>query len=56
LGIDTSRGKQPVNRDSRRFVYPHRMQMVLCDGKHFRAGAARLRSMAYFFLDDATRM
>jgi putative transposase len=56
LGIATSRGKNPVDRDSRRFAYPHRMQMVLCDGKHFRAGAARLRRMAYFFLDDATRM
>jgi hypothetical protein len=32
------------------------MQMVLCDGKHFRAGAARLRRVALFFLDDATRM
>lgn len=56
MGIATSRGKKPVDRDSRRFAYPHRMQMVLCDGKHFRAGAARLRRMAYFFLDDATRM
>jgi transposase InsO family protein len=56
MGIDTSRGKKPLDRDSRRFAYPHRMQMVLCDGKHFRAGAARLRRVAYFFLDDATRM
>ena len=55
MGIDTRRGKKPLDRDSRRFAYPHRMQMVLCDGKHFRAGAARLRRMAYFFLDDATR-
>jgi transposase InsO family protein len=45
-----------VDRDCRRFAYPHRMQMVLCDGKHFRAGAARLRRVALFFLDDATRM
>ena len=56
MGIDCRRSKKPVDRDSRRFAYPHRMQMVLCDGKHFRAGAARLRRMAYFFLDDATRM
>jgi transposase InsO family protein len=56
MGIDTSRGKKPVDRDSRRFAYPHRMQMVICDGKHFRAGVARLRRVALFFLDDATRM
>jgi transposase InsO family protein len=31
------------------------MQMVLCDGKKFRAGAARLRRVALFFLDDCTR-
>lgn len=41
--------------DTRRFSYPHRMQCVLCDGKHFRAGAQRLRRVALFFLDDATR-
>jgi hypothetical protein len=29
--------------------------MVLVDGKHFRAGARRLRRVALFFLDDATR-
>ena len=29
LGIDTRRGKKPLDRDSRRFAYPHRMQMVL---------------------------
>ena len=31
------------------------MQCVLADGKHFRAGAARLRRVALFFIDDATR-
>jgi transposase len=41
--------------DMRRFAYPHRMMMVLSDGKHFRAGAARARRVAMFFLDDATR-
>ena len=55
-GIDTARRKSPKNRDQRRFAYPHRMQMVLCDGKHFRAGAGRLRRVALFFIDDATRM
>lgn len=39
----------------RRFAYPHRMMMVLCDGKHFRAGATRKKRVALFFLDDATR-
>jgi len=29
--------------------------MVLADGKHFRAGAKRLRRVALFFLDDSTR-
>ena len=40
--------------DTRRWRYAERMQCVLADGKHFRAGAARLRRMALFFLDDAT--
>ncbi len=56
MGIDTRRRKTPKHRDSRRFAYPHRMQMALCDGKHFRAGAARLRRVALFFLDDSSRM
>ena len=30
--------------------------MVLCDGKHFRAGSNRLKRVAFFFIDDATRM
>jgi len=49
--------RQPAeqHRSMRRFAYPHRMQMVLCDGKHFRAGASRRRRVAMFFLDDATR-
>jgi transposase InsO family protein len=41
--------------DMRRFAYPHRMMMVLADGKHFRAGPRRSRRVAFFFLDDATR-
>jgi hypothetical protein len=31
------------------------MQMLLCDGKHFRAGVTRAKRVALFFLDDATR-
>jgi len=55
-GILLGRRKKSADRDMRRFAYPHRMQMVLCDGKHFRAGARRLKRVALFFLDDATRM
>jgi putative transposase len=55
LGLPLRRvpGKREV--DSRRFAYPHRMMMVLCDGKHFRASPRRTRRVALFFLDDATR-
>lgn len=56
LGIPTKRCKHASDRDSRRFAHAHRMDCVLCDGKHFRAGVERNRRMAYFFLDDATRM
>lgn len=55
LGIDVARRKQPHGGDSRRFAYPHRMQMVLCDGKHYRAGVSRAKRVALFYLDDATR-
>lgn len=41
--------------DSRRWSYPHRMMLVLADGKQFRAGASKVRRVAIFFLDDATR-
>ncbi len=57
LNINTRRCKYPKKlRDSRRFAYPHRMDMVLCDGKHFRAGSSRLKRVALFYIDDATRM
>ena len=49
------RRPQKNEGDMRRFAYPHRMMMVLCDGKHFRAGATRKRRVALFYLDDATR-
>jgi len=56
MGLATSRRKQlRRDRDSRRYAWPNRMQMVLCDGKHFRAGATRKKRVALFFLDDATR-
>lgn len=54
-GVETKRRKKPHDGDTRRFAYPNRMQMMLSDGKHFRAGTARLKRVALFFLDDATR-
>jgi transposase InsO family protein len=55
MGIDTSHRKSRKNRDSRRFAFAHRMDMVLCDGKHFRAGVNNLKRVALFFIDDCTR-
>lgn len=55
MGLDTGRTKRRRDRDMRRFGFPHRMQMLLFDGKQFRAGANRLRRVAIFYLDDATR-
>lgn len=54
-GLDTRRHHAPKAGDCRRFSYPHRMDMVLCDGKHLRVGATKKRRVALFFLDDATR-
>jgi len=55
LGISTQREKKPKHHDARRFAYSHRLDMVLCDGKHFRAGATRARRVSLHFIDDATR-
>ncbi len=55
MGLETRKRKTQKNRDARRFAYPNRMQMLLCDGKYFRAGARRTKRVALFFLDDATR-
>jgi putative transposase len=41
--------------DQRRFSKAHRNELVLCDGKHFRAGPTRAKRVALFFIDDATR-
>ena len=56
LGVPVSKRKKAKDHDARRFAYPHRMDMILCDGKHFRAGAGRSRRVVFFFLDDATRL
>lgn len=55
MGLPTRARPAKREGDMRRWRYPHRMQCVLADGKHFRAGSARLRRVALFFLDDATR-
>lgn len=55
LGVPTTSRAAKRFTDMRRFAYPHRMRMVLVDGKHFRAGASRLRRVAMFFIDDCTR-
>jgi transposase len=55
MGLPTRPRPSKREGDMRRWRYPHRMQCILCDGKHFRAGPSRLRRVALFFLDDATR-
>jgi len=55
MGLATRARPSKREGDMRRWRYPHRMQCVLCDGKHFRAGGGRLKRVALFFLDDATR-
>ena len=54
-GVAVHRRKRQPHDDKRRFAYAQRMQMLLCDGKHFRVGVGRHRRVALFFLDDATR-
>lgn len=56
LGLPLARCRHAKDRDSRRFAHPHRMDMVLCDGKHFRVGPQRRKRVALFFIDDATRL
>ena len=55
MGLTTRARPSKREGDMRRWRYVHRMQCVLCDGKHFRAGGARAKRVALFFLDDATR-
>jgi transposase InsO family protein len=55
LGLPLRRVPAKQEADMRRFSYPHRMMMMLADGKHFRAGVRRAKRVAVFFLDDATR-
>jgi len=55
MGVETCRRKQPGDADTRRWRYPERMQMVLLDFKHFRAGVSRTKRAAVYMIDDATR-
>lgn len=55
MEVSTRRLAQPQDSDTRRFAYEERLQMVLADFKHFRAGPERLRRGALYLLDDATR-
>jgi len=41
MGLPTRARPSKREGDMRRWRYPHRMQCVLADGKHFRAGAGR---------------
>ena len=56
LGLPTRVRPTKKEGDARRWRYPHRMQCVLCDGKHFRAGGSRAKRVALFFIDNATRL
>lgn len=55
MDLPVRRGRKSAERDQRRFAYPHRMMMVIGDGKYFRAGDSRLKRVALPVLDDATR-
>jgi transposase InsO family protein len=55
MGIPLRRVPSKREVDQRRFAYPHRMMMILADGKHFRAGVGKTKRVALFYLDDASR-
>lgn len=56
MGVATKRTKVGKQTRCRRFAFPHRLDLVLCDGKHFRAGLTNRKRVALFFIDDATRL
>ncbi|MFQ5601075.1 MAG: helix-turn-helix domain-containing protein [Candidatus Krumholzibacteriia bacterium] len=56
LPVGRRRQRSGPDADVRRFAFPHRMMMMLVDGKHFVAGPQARRRVAFFFLDDATRL
>lgn len=53
LPIFASKGAE--DRDMHRYAYAHRLQMVLADGKHFRAGVKNRKRVVITVLDDASR-
>jgi hypothetical protein len=56
LGLATRPRRVPKDHDTRRFAYPERMQMVLLDFTHFRAGFdPALKRCAVYVIDDCTR-
>jgi len=55
MGVSTRRVRRVEINDKRRFAFSQRMRLVLADFVHFRVGPTRLRRLAIYFLDDATR-
>lgn len=55
LNLPIFSDKRPKDEDMRRFAHPNRMVMVLCDGKHFRAGAKKRKRVVFFYIDDCSR-
>jgi transposase InsO family protein len=56
LGLATRPRRVPKDHDTRRFAYPERLQMVLLDFVHFRAGfKPALKRCAIYVIDDCTR-
>lgn len=55
LNLPIFSDKDKKGLDMRRFAHQYRMKMLLCDGKHFRVGLAKVKRVALIFLDDATR-
>ena len=54
-GVVFKRGPVVPVRDARRFAYRERMQLLMLDFKYFRAGPTRVKRLALYALDDATR-
>ena len=51
-----TRRRDPSKRSKQRpWRFPHRMQCVLADGKHFRAGSNHAKRVVIIFQDNATR-
>lgn len=55
MNLPILKGSPHQESNMRRFSYESRMQLVLADGVHFKAGASKKKRVAIFFLDDATR-